>query len=156
MGTYVKRSCGKCGGVLEGWATAYRSLGSPLAECPHCHTHIRLRHQNEWDTMAPGEKFLHMISMLWTCAIWTFGVGFILPGAACLIYVLAFGDGEKTVGDLVEIVLPAAAPPLALLGLAMAIAGVRRELRDSRARLENPEYARLLAQHGFSLRRTSR
>ena len=154
MTMYVKRSCARCGTTLEGWTNSYRAFGSPITECPSCHAHIRLRHQNEWELMGFWERARHIISLTWTAFIWTFGAGFLIPLLAAILYIITLGDGQQSVGGILERFFPLVAPPLALVGFLLFVRATRRAFNHSRERLRDPQYAKYLARHGFVRRRS--
>ena len=66
MATYVKRSCGRCGRVLEGWDLAHRGLGEPFVKCPGCGSINSRRHVNEWAFMGLVERAIHLFSTFWS------------------------------------------------------------------------------------------
>ncbi len=148
MALYVKRLCPNCQYVLEGYTHDYKTIGTPFTICPNCETAVRLSHVNEWDLMSPLQKKHYLLSHIWTSLLWTVGglvVGMLIGAVFLGVDVTSPRLAGREPGFIaINIILSAAT--------AFSIRSVlfKRQIRESRKRLQNDKYRQTLCSIGIS------
>jgi hypothetical protein len=140
MDVWVKRGCPKCGAVVEGWQRAYVALGPPFVSCSGCRTTLRVSHQNEWDYLRGWQRTRFVVGFLWTILTWAFAGGVLLPLVLAVGYIVCFGSGRQSVGDVLDQYHTVVGWPLTVVGAGAAVYQLRQRIAESRARLRDPSY----------------
>jgi hypothetical protein len=140
MVMYVKRSCSECGAVIQDWSQDSPDIGQPFTVCNSCGAVIKLRRTTEWDLKSVGAKAAFIANMIYAClALGILGilVGlFIVPRTGLRNYGLV-AYGLLYVGVVAIFAI--------LYGW-----GFRIAVRESRDRLRDPAYRKLLHTLGFN------
>ncbi len=145
MASYTQTSCPRCGAVIEGWRRSYRALGPPFTECRGCHQIVLQTHVSEWDLLSGYGRFRYYWSTFYTALI----SGFV-PVMLLMIWLFIYAGSEGEALDIVG--WPEAGAILAtgeVLSFAWWFRFLRKEIRQSRLRLEDQAYKAKLGALGL-------
>lgn len=135
MGTYVWRSCPKCGYKIESGVIHYVALGSPIMNCPKCDNLLKLDHINEWELLSLGGKIYHFVASLKTALFLSVLAGFLIALIMKLIH-----------KEIDLITLYTISPIIAFI---FTIIMNIKNISDSKKRMSDSNYRKSLENFGF-------
>lgn len=135
---YVTRSCPYCGEIFENWTRDYRDLGEPYVQCLSCKKYMIRKHITEWELKNWFKKLCYLLMAFDTCIFWA-----ILP---VMIYVFIVGEKEAELNMLTLLVLYSCG--VLFFGVWMSYR-FSKDMAESKVRMQNPDYRRLLVALGL-------
>lgn len=133
---YAKRTCPHCGEIVENWTRDYRDLGEPYVQCLSCKKYMIRKHITEWELKNCFNKLCYMLMAVYTCILYGF-----FP---VLIYLLIVG--EKQAEENTFLVVYSCG--VLFFGVLVTY-GFCKDVAESKVRMQNPEYRRLLVAIGL-------
>ena len=142
MKIQIKKRCPKCEELITFDQPNFRSVGIPLATCPHCRTSVRNTRVNEWRTMNDKEKLTYFGVYILMTLLWEFCATFL----AVIVLYFIFGMPER------DFWLKASIPVgiiAAAIFIPLTLKEVKKQIKESEKRLQNPDYIYLLLKTGI-------
>lgn len=136
MPTFIRYSCKRCASHIA-TQDAYHSIGEPFLICPKCNAiSLISNNRNEWQLKSPVERFAFQSKVILFSILLGCGTG-------VLINELAKRYLQFSLGFFLS-----ALAGTALWYLLMG-SDMRRQIRESQARMLDPKYKDLLARLGI-------
>ena len=148
----MRGRCPHCGKEMKGYRETQIFLGSPFRSCTKCKGIYLDRRYHEIEIDEVENEAEISVSKLIRQTI----VSLIFFGVALLLNLGALSVGYIHVGGLMLLVIALALMLQGLIDIIMVKIGAKekqleKERLESQKRLENPEYARTLAELGYSV-----
>lgn len=142
MSIYVTRYCPTCKRVIENYTRDYRAIGVPFVRCESCDQLIKYTHIFEWDTKQIFGKVTYLGIMLLTTILYS--------GALPLAYIFYAEFAEFKPSENTFIILFISG---FIVTAIWSIYITVKDIKESRDRLKDKNYRRLIELLGFKIYR---